>query len=230
LIILIIFKEEIKLIDARKDIVFRDENYKPKFTIKDGDSIKITVAYDGEEIIRKCRFLDESHMYVGSTCLHMDEFMEKQKRVGNKYEPVPNPEPMLDILFAERGQIPRDVEIPISIDALCELVGGPLDLAPLGKDAMIVRGITGSGTYDKSGAFAICGVNGENLTSLHPYQAQRYKLEYTPREQPAAVITEKKPSLIGRIAEAKKTADTINQKTADEAIPRAGKKKTATEH
>jgi hypothetical protein len=39
--------------DVRKDIVFRNSGYKPLFTVKDGDSIKITFAYDSEEWIRK---------------------------------------------------------------------------------------------------------------------------------------------------------------------------------
>jgi hypothetical protein len=195
------------LIDARKDIVFRNTDYKPLFKIKDGDSIKITVAYDGEELVRKCRFLDETHMNVGSTCLHMDEFMERQTRVGNKYEPYPT-EPKLDILFVEPGQKPRDIEIPINMGALRELVGGQLDIVPLGYNTAIVCGITGSGAFDKSSAFAICGLNGDKLTSLHPYSAQKYKLEYTPQEKSSTVI---KPSIHELLDDAKKAVDEMNQ-------------------
>lgn len=117
-------KVEPDMPDFRKDIIFRDTDYKEKFRIKDGDSIKITVAYDCEKLIRKCRWLDEAHMNVGSTCFHMDEFMEKATRVGNKYEPVPNQEPKLDVVIAESGKPPRDAVIDMSAAAIRELLGG----------------------------------------------------------------------------------------------------------
>ena len=200
-------KEDYTMVDARKDIIFRDEDYKEKFRIKDGDRIKITVAYDGEEIIRKCRFLDEAHMFVGSTCFHMDEFMEKQARVGNKSEPVPT-EPKLDIVFVEPNRKPRDVELPINLTALRTLVGGEPDFAPLGDHSAIVWGNKGRGIRDKSDAFAVCGVNDGKLTSLHPYWAQKYKREYAPREE------EKKPSITELLADTKKAAVEHNRAAA----------------
>ena len=187
--------------DARKDIIFRDADYEEKFRIKDGDSIKITVAYDGEEIVRRCRWIDEAHMNVGSTPFHMDEFMERQTAAGNRYEPVPNLEPMLDILFVEPGQKPRDVQIPISMSALRELVGGQLDIAPFGFRAATVHGLTGPAPSGKSAAFAICGLNDGQLASLHPYSAQQYKRELALREQAGA---EKKPSVAVQLSQAKK--------------------------
>ena len=201
-------KEDHAMTDARKDIVFRGEDYKEKFRIKDGDRIKITVAYDGEEIIRKCRFLDEAHMFVGSTCLHMDEFMERQTRVGNKYEPV-HTEPKLDILFVEPGQKPRDLEIPIDINALRVLVGGEPAMAPLNDHAVIVKGLIGGDVNKKSGAFAVCGLNDGALSSLHPYWAQKYKLEFAPRDR-----EEKKPSIKEQLAGAQKAAAELNRVAA----------------
>lgn len=171
------------MVDARKDIVFRDENYREKFRIKDGDSIKITVAYDGEVHIRKCRFLDETHMNVGSTCFHMDEFMERQRRAGNSYEPVMNGEPTLDILLVEPGQTPRDVSIPIHMAALSALIGGSVVVSPLNDHAAMVKGNAANDAMGKDVVFAICGLNGDMLTSLHPYWAQKYRRDYAPPSQ-----------------------------------------------
>jgi len=157
--------------DTRRDIIFRDADYKEKFRIKDGDSIKITVAYDGEEIIRKCRWLDEAHMNVGSTCFHMDEFMEKQTRVGNKYEPVPHQEPKLDVLIVEPGKPPHNAEIVMSLAAMSKIVGGTPEIVGINKDMAIVNNTYGNGT------FLICGMSDGQLTSLHPYAAQMKKRE-----------------------------------------------------
>ena len=162
--------------DARKDIIFRDEDYKVKFKIKDGDSIKITSGYDGEVLIRKCRFLDETHLNVGSTCYHVDEFMERMTRVGNKYEPIPNQEPKLDILISEPGKPPRDTEIPMRLDAIRELIGGEPEIIGNDKFSAIVKGANGNGVI------LVCGIKGDDLTSLHPYDAQTQK-----RELPARV-------------------------------------------
>ena len=194
------------VIDARKDIIFRDADYKEQFRIKDGDSIKITVAHDGEELVRRCRWLDETHMEVGSAgCLHMDEFRNKQAAAGNKYEPVPNLKPKLDILFAEPGQPPRDAQISVNraVYALRKLLGGPLITQAISNYAVKVWGNVGPGLYDKSDAFAICGLNGENLASLHPYTARQYKREIALRMQ-VENVAEKKPYIKDLISEGKK--------------------------
>lgn len=188
------------MIDARKPIIFRDEHYNEKFRIKDGDSIKITMAYDGEELVRKCRFLDATHMEVGSSnnTYHMDEFMEKQAQVGNTYEPVPNPAPTMDILLVKPGQEPRDIEIPISISALRELVGGPLAMIPVGTSSAIVYANPGDGTFDKTRPFGVCGLNEGNLASLHPYEARRFTRDL----RDYALDAQKIPSLFARMEEA----------------------------
>ncbi len=208
------------MIDARKDIIFRDEDYKEKFRIKDGDKIKITVAYDGEELIRKCRFLDETHMNVGSTCFHMDEFMEKMARVGNKYEPIPDQEAKLDVLIAEPGQAPRNAEIPLSFTALREIIGGEPEIISKDKFSAVVQGTNGNGTI------VVCGVKGDNLTSLHPYDAQTKKRELT--ERASATEEKSKPSLSDRLeaGKAKAAAHNAEHKTPD--TPQ--KKKDVTEH
>ena len=161
--------------NVRRDIIFRGSDYKEMFRIKDGDSIKITVAYDGEELIRKCRWLDEAHMDVGHTCYHMDEFMEKQTRVGNKYEPIPGKEPKLDIVVAEPGCAPYYAEIPMSNIALRNLLGGEPEIIFKDKSVANLMGVNGNGTI------VAFGVRGDYLTSLHPYIAQSEKLAFAER-------------------------------------------------
>jgi hypothetical protein len=213
-------KERDTMKDARKDIVFRDENYKEKFRIKDGDSIKITVGYDGEELIRKCRFLDEAHMNVGNgNCYHMDEFMEKQAWAGNTYEPVPGLEPKLDVVIAEPGKPPRDAEIPLSLAALREIIGGEIEFVSKDKFCAVVQGANGNGTV------VALGVNGGDLTSLHPYDAQQQKRDLAERI-PAAV--EKKPTLAERLEAGKLKAAAHNAERQANGEPQ--KKREAAEH
>ncbi len=187
------------MIDARKDIIFLDERYNEKFRIKDGESIKITVGFDGEEIIRKCRWLDATHMNVGTTCFHMDEFMGKQMRAGNTYEPVPSSEPKLDVLIAEPGKPPRDAEIPMTDTALRKILGGRPEIVSEDKFSARLQG--------KNGVTVVCGINNGNLTSLHPYDAQRQK-----RELEAAIpaVEAKKPTLAERLSAGKAKADAHN--------------------
>lgn len=212
-------KEQAMMTDARKNIVFRDENYKEKFRIKDGENIKITVAYDGEEIIRKCRWLDEAHMNVGSTCYHMDEFMERQTSVGNKYEPILGQEPKLDVVIAEPGKPPRDAEIPLDTAALHKIIGGEPEFINKDKFSAVIQGTGGNGTI------VVCGVNGDHLTSLHPYVAQTQKRELAARV-PAA--EEKKPTLADRLEAGKAKAAAHN--TERQPPDTAHKKKDVTEH
>jgi hypothetical protein len=216
------------MINARKDIIFRDEHYHEKFRIKDGDSIKITVDYDGEELVRKCRFLDAAHMEVGSSSntYHMDEFMERQTQAGNVYEPVPNPAPTLEVLFVEAGREPRETQVPIRITALRELVGGPLAMIPVGDTEAVVFANPGDGAFDKSGTFAVCGLNDGNLASILPYPARLFK-----RELSSFALDEQKiPSLFTRMDESRaKVIDPLPEKapTLQEQLAAAQKKAAA---
>jgi hypothetical protein len=176
--------------DVRKDIVFRDGGYRPLFTIKDGDSIKVTVAYDGEEVIRKCRWIDEVHLTVGSSSYHIDEFVQRMEKVGNQYEPAPKQARTIDILAAKYGGELKDVCVPMTEAAIKRLVGGSYEVETLYNwDKQYVFGAAVRG---KDG-IAVCGIAGDTLTSLHPYHAQSYKRELS--TQPP----DKKASLLGRI-------------------------------
>ena len=161
--------------DARNDIIFHDANYREMFRIKDGERIKITIAFDGEEVIRKCRWLDEMHMNVGSTCYHNDEFMEKCIKIGNKYEPLPVQEPIIDVIVAEPGKPPYDAEIPMTYTALRSIIGGKPEIVSADKYQAVVKGVDGNGTA------IVCGIKDGNLTSLHPYVAQTQKREFVSR-------------------------------------------------
>jgi hypothetical protein len=164
-----------QLVDARKDIIFRDADYNPLFKIKDGDRIKITVAYDGEELIRKCRWIDEAHMNVGSTPFHMDEFMEKAAKAGNKYEPLPSQPPIIDVVIAEPGKLPRDAELPMTASALRDVIGGKPEIISEDKYSVVVKVVNGNGTL------LVCGISDGKLTSIHPYIAQAQKWELAQR-------------------------------------------------
>jgi hypothetical protein len=191
--------------DVRKDIIFRDDDYKEKFRIKDGDSIKVTFGYDGEVITRKCRWIDEAHTKIGGDYYHNDEYAEKSARAGNRTEPVPSDKPTIDILAAKYGEDLQDVSVPMTEAAIKKLVGGKYEIEPIYIDGQGINGrygpyIHGAIVRGKDG-IAVCGVGGGNdtLTSLHPYWAQKYKRELSPAQRAEA----KEQTLLGEVAEAK---------------------------
>ena len=150
--------------DERRNIRFIDSDYNTLFNIKDGESIKITRGYDGEEVISKCRFLDEAHLHVGINTYHICEFAERMEKAGNKYEPVPNQPRRLDILYTKYGESLQSFEVPISKAAIEKLVGGKRIMA-LPYENGVIAAMLVSG----SEGIAICGTNNDTLTSLHPY-------------------------------------------------------------
>jgi hypothetical protein len=191
--------------------------------IKDGDSIKITVDFDGEEKIRKCRFIDDHHLEVGSQTFHIDEFMEKMTRAGNTYEPIYDQEPKLNILIAESNKPPRGTEIPMTNAALVEILGGEPEIVSKDKFCVTVSGKDGNGTV------AVLGINNGNLTSLHPYTAQSKKRELT--ECYTAVtkmLDNAKPTLAERLEAGK--AKAAAHKSARQETDSPKKKKETTEH
>jgi hypothetical protein len=191
--------------DVRKEIIFRDDHYKEKFRIKDGDSIKVTLGYDGEVVTRKCRWIDECHTKIGSEYFHNDEYAEKSSRAGNKTEPIPTETPTIDILAAKYGEELQAVEIPMTEAAIRKLVGDAYETETLYNwDKKYVFGALVSG---KDG-IAVCGLGGKNsdiLTSLHLYHAQTYKRELSPatRKEPEKSAEQPKKHLLGDLAQAK---------------------------
>ena len=127
-------RKEVKpLEDVRKDILFLKEpfTYPEAFRIKDGDSVKVTFAYDGEVDIQKCRHIDEVHLYIGNNAYHISELAEKLMKNGNKVEPIPGQKPMLDVIAAKYGEPLQDVSIPMTEEAIKKLVGGKYETETL---------------------------------------------------------------------------------------------------
>jgi hypothetical protein len=189
--------------DARKDIIFRGEDYKEKFRIKDGESIKVTAGYDGEVFIVKCRWIDEAHIKVCSDYYHNREFMERHTRSGNVYEPILGQAPKIDVLIEEPGKPPRNAEILMSFAALKEMLGGELVITNLYRNVASIAGENGNGII------VICELAKGNITSLHQTEEIIYKRDFKTREAEAA--KENNTDISTRLAEGKEKADTHNK-------------------
>jgi hypothetical protein len=220
-------KEVNPLEDVRKDILFLEEPFKypEAFRIKDGDSVKVTYAYDGKVDTLKCRFIDEAHLYLGNNAYHISELAERLQKNGNRVEPIPGQKPMLDVLAGKYGEDLQDVSVPISEAALKKLVGGKYETEILYtasrteqiKDRKIeIKGTAIGALLRGKDGIAVCGISGDTLTSLHPYWAQTYKKELSPAQR-----AEPEPkTLLGEIAEAKaqvKTPDTADRDAPNKA-------------
>lgn len=70
---------------AENGIQFLGPNFKPAFSVKDGD--KIVMVTGGDTKVRVCRYINESHILVGDTVFHIDEFTEVCKEDGTRYFP-----------------------------------------------------------------------------------------------------------------------------------------------
>ena len=213
--------EVILLEDLRKDILFLSEPFKypEAFRIKDGESVKVTYAYDGEVATLKCRFIDECHLYVGNNAYHISELAERIHKNGNRVEPIHNQKPTLDILAAKYGDPLKDETIPMTEAALKNLVGGKYETEIRYVDGHGINGRYGPQAHSailrgKDG-IAVCGIGGENNapTSLHPYWAQSYKRELSTEKQP------QKASLLNSLEKAKEDAARYNATRASTEKP-----------
>jgi len=85
-----------------KDIRFIDSRYNELFKIPDNSYIMITLD-TGEQSIRKCVFIDDTHVQIGGyNTFHICEFAEKMERVGSKYEPCSTPEKVAGYMITDR--------------------------------------------------------------------------------------------------------------------------------
>ena len=89
--------------EAERGIRFIDSRYRDLFRLKDGGKIRITWR-DGEQEEKTCRYIDSTHLEVGSGPLsiyHICEFAERMEGGGAKVEPVegliPNKEQWKDM-------------------------------------------------------------------------------------------------------------------------------------
>lgn len=76
--------------EAERGIRFIDSRYNERFRLKDGGKIRITWS-DGEKEEKICRYIDSTHLEVGSGPLniyHICEFAERIEGGGASIEPV----------------------------------------------------------------------------------------------------------------------------------------------
>lgn len=73
--------------NAEYGIRFITPNYKEKFRIADGDSIRMTFP-SGETQDKPCRFVDETHLEVGNNLYHICEFAERMQHGGIQVIPL----------------------------------------------------------------------------------------------------------------------------------------------
>lgn len=71
---------------ASKGIRFITPDYKELFRLPDGGKIILTAAW-GEKLEHTCRYIDETHLEVGSNLYHICEFAERMEKNGSTYEP-----------------------------------------------------------------------------------------------------------------------------------------------
>lgn len=85
---------------ASRGIRFITSDYKEKFTIPDGDKIRITLS-DGEQLDRTCRYIDDYHLEVGNNLYHICEFAERMEQNGNTVIPLRSTLPEQCYIFVQ---------------------------------------------------------------------------------------------------------------------------------
>ena len=84
-----------------KDIRFINSDYEELFKIPDGGYITI-IRENGEQLIRKCDFMDECHTSISGHTYHICQFAEMMERSGNTYKPCPTPEKIAGYMITDR--------------------------------------------------------------------------------------------------------------------------------
>lgn len=69
-----------------RDIRFIDSRYNNLFTVPDGGNVVVT-QFDGEKLVRPCRFLDETHFEADHNVFHICQFAERMEENGTIYVP-----------------------------------------------------------------------------------------------------------------------------------------------
>ena len=70
-------KPKIRFINCRYDTLFY---------IDDGGDIELEV--EGKWIRLSCRYIDETHAYIGGYVYHIYQFAETRERLGQRYRPA----------------------------------------------------------------------------------------------------------------------------------------------
>ena len=85
---------------AEKGIRFITPHYIEMFRILDGDRIRL-LMYNGDEVDRTCRYVDDYHVEVGDNLYHICEFAERCDRSGTKVIPLRSSLPERCYVFVE---------------------------------------------------------------------------------------------------------------------------------
>ena len=86
--------------DAQRGIRFITPRYKELFRIPDGDLICIR-SPEGKQIIRQCRYIDQTHVEVGSNLYHICEFAERMESAHNTVIPLRSSLPVKCHIYIE---------------------------------------------------------------------------------------------------------------------------------
>jgi hypothetical protein len=79
---------EIK-IEKPKMIRFIDSNYNHLFDLPDGGKVR-TIYPDREEVIRTCKYIDETHFRDHAGIYHICQFAELMEKLGCRIEAIEN--------------------------------------------------------------------------------------------------------------------------------------------
>lgn len=73
--------------NAKKGIRFITSHYDDKFHIKDGESVIVTYGSD-EKVTKVCRYIDETHLEIGTQLFHICQFAEMCEKNGYSVQPA----------------------------------------------------------------------------------------------------------------------------------------------
>ena len=71
----------------KSKIRFIDGSYNTMFEIEDGEDVEIEIAED-EWMRFNCRYIDETHFYLGKHVFHICEFAEVREKLVQRYRPA----------------------------------------------------------------------------------------------------------------------------------------------
>lgn len=140
---------------AKKGIRFIDPSYKEQFHLQDGDQIQITLP-DGEKLFKVCRYIDETHLEVGSNLYHICEFAERMEKAGNTVIPfratlpgqclsvLPSTGEPIIIRQGEMGYTPSDLSVEGKTSReLVDLANGKIGITKAQEAAMLAGSMFG---------------------------------------------------------------------------------------
>ena len=89
----------------KKYIRFVDVYSNTLFHVPDGGSIKVHSAWDHQDRVLPCKYIDPYHVEISGNCYHISQFAELMERNGNRYVPVSE---IGDLDFYEKKYFDRE--------------------------------------------------------------------------------------------------------------------------